>query len=172
MFLSKTGTDENITETRVEFEQVATDLIMVSIDNDINNQTGIYSYWRLIGSGENPPLEIAIDTGLGTIKQIVIFIDADCIGKFEVEEICKVKGNILIDTGIFVKQNDYVNVKGSYCVTLIDRKLFCKFCEKFDVNVMISNGNIEIYLDNDEQVIGFSIENLSEHSLKMIKLLL
>lgn len=171
MFLAKIATNGNVTKTRVEFEQVATDLIMISIDNDIENQTVICSYWRLKGNGGNPPLEIGIDTTFGTIKQIVIFIDADCIENFEVGEICKVKGNVLIDTGVFAKQNDYVNIEGSYFVTIIGGKLFCRFCEEFNANVIISNGDIEIYLDNNEQIIGFAVDNLSESLLKMIKML-
>lgn len=171
MFLTKIGTIGNITKTRVEFEQVANDLIMISIDNDIDNQTGICSYWRLKGNGGNPPLEIGIDTTFGTIKQIIIFIDTDCIESFEVGEICKAKGNVLVDTGVFVKQNDYVNVEGSYFVTIIGRKLFCGFCEEFNANKIISNGDIEIYLDNNKQIIGFAVDNLSESSLKMIKML-
>ena len=147
MFLLKTGINRNTTETNVEFEQVATDLIMVSIDNDINNQIGIYSYWRLMGSGGNPPLEVGIDTTVGTIKRIVFFIDVDCIEKFEVGEMSRITGNVLVDTGIFAKQNDYANIEGSYFVTLIGRKLFCKFCEEFNANAVISNGDIEIYLD-------------------------
>lgn len=171
MFLTKIGTSRNITKTRVEFEQIATDLIMLSIDNDIDNQTVICSYWRLKGNGGNPPLEIGIDTTSGTIKQIIIFIDTDCIESFEVGEICKVKGNVLVDTGIFVKQNDYVNVEGSYFVTIIGGKLFCRFCEEFNANKIILNGDIEIYLDNNEQIIGFAVDNLPESSLKMIEML-
>lgn len=171
MFLLKTGINRNATKTSVEFEQVASDLIMVSIDNDTNNQRGIYSYWRLMGSGGNPPLEVGIDTILGTIKRIVFFIDADCIEQFKLGEICIVKGNVVVDSGIFVKQNDYVNIEGNYHVTLIDQKLFCKFCDGFNANEIILNNNIEIYLNNNEQIIGFAVDNLSESSLKMIRLL-
>lgn len=66
------------------------------------------------------------------------------------------KGNVLVDTGIFVKQNDYVNVEGSYFVTIIGGKLFCRLCEEFNANKIILNGDIEIYLDSNEQIIGFA----------------
>jgi len=172
MFLSKTGTSINTTKTIIEFEQIANDLIMVSVDNDINDQTKVFSYWRLKGSGENPPLEVGVNTTMGTIKRIVFFVDEDCIDQFQLENMHTSKGNALVDCGIFTRQNDYVNSEGNYFVSLIGEKLLCRFCKEFKVKEVVTNGDIEIYVDNHVQIIGFALNNLTECAIKAIKSLL
>lgn len=172
MSLIKINKKTNTTETRIELEQVATDLIMISIDNNISDHSGVFNYWRRLGSGVNPPLEIGINTNTGVLKRICFFVDSDCFKKFQLASISASEGNILVDTSIFTKKFDFIDTKGNYFVNLIDKKFICMFTEGCDAKESIVNGNIEFYFDDDKQLTGFGISNLTDSNINTIKSLL
>jgi len=169
MYLKQIDKDTNKTATRIEFEKVANDLLMVSVNNDINDQAQVFSYWRMLGNRGNPPLEVGVNTETGTIKSITFFVDSDCFEEFRFSNEDTLSGNILIDSSVFSKPNDYINNKGNYCVTLNSNKFMCRFNEKSDIKETIVNENIEFYVDNNNQLRGFAINNLTDSEIKTIK---
>ncbi len=172
MYLTKIKKIMNTTNIHVEFEQVATNLVMISVDNDTYNQAKVFSYWRILGNGNNPPLEVGVSTDTGMIKSITFFVDIECFKELQliVENISI--GNILVNFNIFARQNDYVDTDGNYFVCLSDGKFICKFDLKCNIKESIVNGDLEFYVDENEQVIGFAINNLTESALKAVKSLL
>lgn len=169
MFLKQIGKDANKTHTHIEFEKVADDLLMLLVDNDINDQEQVFSYWRLSGSGCNPPLEIGVNNQIGTIKSITIFVDSECFKEFHYPHENILSGNILVDPSIFSKTNDFINIKGDYFVTLKGNKFMCKFNEKCDLKEIVVNKNIEFHIDINDQLMGFAISNLTNIEIKTIK---
>ena len=172
MYLIKTGKDNRGTDTHVEFEMIAEDFIMVSVDNDQRDRTQIFSYWRLSGDGSNPPLEIGVNGQTGTIKSITIFIDMNCFREIRFPHSNLSHGNIIVDPSIFKKMNDYVDMEGYYYVTLVGNKFICSFNEPCDVREIIVNQNIEFYIDTDHQLRGIAINNLADTEIKKIKALM
>lgn len=171
MYLTKIGENVDETNTNVEFEKVADDLIMISVNNDINDNTRVLSYWRLLGNGHNPPLEIGVND-IGIIKSITMFLDKDCFKECKLLRKNMSYGNVLVDLSIFRKANDYVDVKGNYYVTLADDKFICNFNEEYDLKETVVNKNIQFYIDNNNRLQGIVVSNLTDAEIKMIKSLM
>ena len=146
----------------ISFEQVASDLLMVSLINQIENQ-GIPSYWRLTKIIGIPPLEIGVNCQYGFVTCITFFVD--CLKIAETEDItCSMEeGNILVDTSIFVKDNDYYDVNQSYDIKICKNKLICSFIKVKEQDIIAyRNDRMEIYVDSNNYIVGFSICELSE----------
>ncbi len=156
------------TVTKVDFEKVADGLLMISICNDVDDQSKIFCYWRLMGSGTNPPLEIGINTETKTIKSITFFVDADCFNSFTLSKTDFSQSDFLVNTEIFRKTNDYVDVKGQYSVSLADNKLLCIFDEKYQIKEIFKNGRIEFFLSEMDELVGFAVCSLKEYEMKEI----
>ena len=168
MYLTQIGKNENQTATHIEIEKIADDLLMVSIDNNTNDQAQVFSYWRVLGDTNNPPLEVGINTETGTIKSITFFVDINCFKEFSFSQKNELFGNILLDTNIFSRANDYITNQGNYIVALDGNRFMCKFNGNCDIKKTIVNENIEFYMDDKAQLRGFAIRRLAESELKTI----
>ncbi len=172
MFLTIMQEKADTTSNNVEFELVANDLLMISIDNDTGRKIGSYSYWRLLGDGKNPPLEVGINVETNMIKEITLFVEPDYFEDFQLVCESKTEGNLIVDTSIFHKQYDFIDASGNYFVSLIDERFACKFNKECRIKESIINGNIEMYVDDCQHFIGFAINNLTETEKDVIRLLL
>lgn len=124
MYLMKTGVaKENV--PYIDFEKVASDLLMISIENSPSHN-GL-SYWRLTGMKNIPPLEIGVDYENGGLVNITFFVDLSCIKNEKVLHADYHQGNIMIDTNIFQKVNDYVDINETYEIYIQDKKCVCMF---------------------------------------------
>lgn len=158
------------TVVSVEFESMADDLLMITINNDIKNETRIFNYWRLLGNGQNPPLEIGVDGDKMIIHSITVFVDKGNFAKVK-ELNCTIRsGNILIDTDLF-QTDRYVDVEGLYYVFLTGRVFTCMFNDICDIRERVLNGRVEYLISNNNELCGFSICNLDNNELDMINLL-
>ena len=169
MYLSKISVSKTETNTQVEFEKVADDLLMISINNDTADSKTIFSYWRLVGTGANPPMEIGINTTTGKIKSITLFVDSDCFSNISCSSQNYEDGNIILDSDIFSKENDYIDIEENYSVSLDAEKFICIFCEQYETKSIIADGSIEFFLNHNDELIGFAINNLSEEEINIIK---
>ena len=156
------------TVVSVEFEKMADDLLMITINNDIKNETRIFNYWRLLGNGQNPPLEIGVDDDKMIIHSITVFVDRDNFTKVKNFNGTIKSGNIIIDTNLFQKHR-YVDVEGLYYVFLNDRAFTCMFNDIANIKERVLNGRVEYLITNNNEVCGFSICNLDNKELDMIK---
>lgn len=166
--LLKNKIEHGETIAQVEFEKVADDLLMISIDNDINDSSRVFSYWRLLGTGMNPPLEIGINTNKKTIKNITFFVDSDCFKDLDFQELNILKGSISIDTNIFRKDNDYVDITGEYFVSISDNRLICIFDLNSHIKEMIGNNRTKFLVNSNNELYGFVIYDLQEQEIKEI----
>jgi len=169
MYLSKISIDRNRTITQIELEKVANDLLMISVNNNIGDQSAMFSYWRILGSGGNPPLEIGINTNTKSIKSITFFVDTDCFAEFHLLCDSYTEGNIVFNTGIFCKKNDYIDTFGNYTVSLNDDKLLCIFNEQINIKETIVNDSIEYFVNNNDELQGFALNHLGEQEIDAIK---
>lgn len=168
LLLTKKEIFNKKTEMKVNFEKVADDLLMVSVLNQIENH-GIPSYWRLTKTIDIPPLEIGIDFEHGFVSCITFFIDGLAIS--EIEDLNKsfIEGNIIVDTSIFTKDNDYHDVNLSYDINVCDSKVICSFVSISNNVIVYRNDRIEIYVDSTNCIVGFSICDLTEDEKYLIK---
>lgn len=169
MFLLKEKTLSGVTFTQVEFEKVADDLLMISIINDINDQSTVPSYWRLLGRGTYPPLEIGINCDKGTIKTLTIFVDSDCFDNLSIQDTGCIKGNIKIDTKVFNKKNDYIDIIGEYSVSLDGNRFICIFGMKQNIKETIYNDRIGFLTNTSSEFIGFIIDNLQNSEINVVE---
>lgn len=169
MQLLKIGMNINTTRTNIKFQQMASDLLMISIDNNIDDLAGVFCYWRMRSDIVNPPLEIGINTFTKSIKNITFFVTLSCFNKFQLTSENVSEGNILVDSSIFTKPYEFVDTDENYYVSLTGNKFACKFGEKSEIKEVIVNGNIEFYVDVNEQLVGVVINNLKESELMAIR---
>ena len=169
MYLIRTKTKNKETKTKVEFEKVAEDLLLVSVDYDVSDQSRVFSYWRLLGTGGNPPLEIGVNKKNKTIKSITAFIDNDCFENVNIERINILSGNISVDTEIFKKDNDYFDIEGKYLITLSTNNMICIFNENNNIKEAVGNNRISLFLNDNNELCGFNIYDLNEDEMEIIK---
>jgi len=166
--LLKNKTEHSETISQVEFEKVSDDLLMISIDNDVDDSSKVFSYWRLLGTGVNPPLEIGINNGKKTIKNITFFVDSDCFKDLYFQELNALKGSISVDTNIFKKENDYVDITGEYLVSVSDNRLMCVFDSNSHIKEIIGNNSVKFLINSNDELYGFIIYNIKEEEIKKI----
>jgi hypothetical protein len=169
MNLLKTQSTPNETITQIEFEKIAHDCFMISIIFDTCDNFGVPSYWRLLGSKPNPPLEIGINTDKNTIIHITLFVDANSFREMSLEGIATQNGNIIIESNTFKKRNDYVDIEGEYFTTLSANNLMCVFGTQNRIKSAIGNDRFKFLLTRDDELCGFEICNLSKNEIKSIQ---
>lgn len=167
MYLNKKSVDSKKTEMDIHFEKVADDLLMISITNQMHYE-GILSYWRLTKVTNNPPLEIGIECRYGRVISITLFADVSYVKRQKTIDTHKNMGNVLIDTAIFTKINDYVDVFQGYEIDIQENELICMFGKVNGVVQSYRNDRLEIYVDCLNQVIGFAVCDLSEEEISKI----
>lgn len=167
MYLIKNDLVSYETKIKISFEIVCDDLLMINISNYIQSH-GILSYWRLTKVIGIPPLEIGIDCQEGFISSITFFVDGYSVSMSEEITPSSIKGNIKVDTSIFTKTNDYIDIEQPYEISINDRNLICAFENKNKFNKAFRNDRLEIFVDCNNQIVGFSICDLSEAEKKMI----
>ena len=166
MLLKKRGLDFSKKKINITFEKVANDLLMISlVDMKIK---GIPSYWRLTNNFGIPPLELGIDCLNGFISNVTFFVDGLAIKKGEDINISLLEGNIIVDTNIFSKVNDYIDVNKNYEIYYYKNKLLCSFGNIKEVVDAFKNDRFEIFIDCKDQIIGFAICDLSKHEKNLI----
>ncbi len=171
MLLLKSDVISTNTITSVELELIADDLLMIRINNDVENQARVFNYWRLIGNGQNPPLEIGVDIDEKIVHGLTLFIEKDNFITSKILNIPHKKGNIIIDTNI-LNEGRYIDAEGLYSVFLNDRTFVCTFNNSAEINEGVINGRIEYYLTNVGELCGFAICNLYDYELDEFRLLL
>lgn len=167
MLLKKKEIVTSKSKIKVSFEKMADDLLMISLSNEIHNQ-GILSYWRLTKVVGMPPLEIGIDCQEGFISSATFFVDGLAITESEDVNTSIFEGNILVDTGIFTKANDYIDVEQAYDINICKDKLICSFVKAKEFKNTFRNDRVEIFVDCNNQIVGFSICDLSEDEKNLI----
>lgn len=167
MLLIKKEISNIKSKMNVFFEKVADDLLMISLTNQIENQ-GIPSYWRLTKTVGMPPLEIGIDCQQGFISSITFFIDRLAISEIEDVHNSVQEGNVLVDTSIFKRDNDYFDVNQPYNISICKDKLKCSFGVINDKSIVYRNDRVEIYVDSNNCIVGFSVCDLSKDERNLI----
>ena len=167
MYLIKKSIDSKKTKMDIYFEKVADDLLMISITNQMQYD-GILSYWRLTKVTQMPPLEIGIECKNGCVISTTFFMDMSCVKKQESIDIHRNKGNVLVDTTMFTKVNDFVDVYQGYEIDIQDDKLICMFGKVDELIQAYRNDRFEIYVDSSNQIIGFAVCDLGEAEIDII----
>ncbi len=170
MLLKKIGSKNSNVESEIHMEKVVDDLLMISVKIDSKKHKNYYDYWRLIKTLGVPPLEIGIDRTDGSIQTIVFYIASEFFRKINFALPKKTEGVIMVDSSIFKKENDYIDIDSSYFVFLNGHNLICYFDEEFEPDTSYDIDRVSVFLKLNE-VIGFSIKGLSDIEMKQLELL-
>ncbi len=168
MFLAKKEISNIKTEMLVNFEKVADDLLMVSITNQIESHKPP-CYWRLTKTNGIPPLEIGLNRQQGVISCITLFIDGLDISEIDDYNMSRMEGNVIVDTSIFTKDNDYYDVEKNYDISVNNDRFICLFDAIKENTIAFRNGRLEIFVDSNNSIIGLSVCDLSEDENNLIK---
>lgn len=166
LLLIKKGLVTSKIKTNIIFEMVADDLLMISLVNP--EFKGIPSYWRLTNVVGIPPLELGIDCQDGLISNATFYVDGLAIKNGEDINITPLDGNVIVDTNIFTKVNDYIDVNRKYDIYCNENKLICSFGKTKEIVNSFRNDRVEMFVDSNDQIIGFSICDLSKEEKNMI----
>lgn len=166
MLLIKKGLVTSQIKINIIFEKVGDDLLMISLVNP--EFKGIPSYWRLTNVVGIPPLELGIDCQDGFISNATFYVDGLAIKNGEDINIPPLYGDIIVDTNIFTKVNDYIDVNQTYDIYCYENKLICSFEKTKEIVNSFRNDRVEIFVDSKDQIIGFSICDLSIEEKNLI----
>ena len=75
------------------------------------------------------------------------FVDGLAISEIEDVHNSMLEGNVLVDTSIFKRDNDYFDVNQPYDVSICRDKLMCSFAAINDKSIAYRNDRVEIYVD-------------------------
>lgn len=158
-------------ESNIEFDTISENLLIVMIQKTIPSKGGVPSYWRLTGCEANdmPPLEIGIHYIEQSIDNITVFISKGMITESSNIELPTVEGSVLIDTSIFSKQYEFIDTDEIYNVNLHDNKLLFYWEDIDDSSKAFRNQRVEIYVNEQNCIIGFAILDLTSCELEIIK---
>lgn len=160
----------------VNLEKFGKDLLMLSVNLSSEDRKSIPSYWRItnlngLQSSENeiPPLEIGIDTNSGKISNITLFINNFTKICEEQSDYMEKNGDIILNTNIFMEENDYIDSYDGYKIFLLNRGILCKFdfCKDYLESYIIKN--LVIHINEKREVCGFAITKLTIEEIKMIE---
>ncbi len=167
MYLKQIGIGKE-SKTNIAFEKVVDDLLMISIINDFQNDE-ILSYWRLTKVTGIPPLEIGINCKSNYLASITFYIDATYKVEHDSANVVVERGNVLVDTSIFTHTNEYFDVCQSYSVQLKNDALHCFFERGTCFKNSYKTDKLEIFVDSENQIVGFAICDLPSEQIDMIK---
>jgi hypothetical protein len=150
----------------ISFEQIVSDLILISITRD--KSEALLSYCRLANIDDVPPLEIGFNCTSHRIDAITFFVGSEHLQtkKMSVNSV-KTK-EVIFDTDIFAGANDFIDLKVKYDVEVQEDKLICYFNENCNFNEGYKSGRIELYFDLNDELIGFAITNLLSYEKELI----
>jgi len=170
MLLQIVGESDFVGVYTTTFEMVAKGLMMIKISNNSinNNNIVIPSYWRVVMRDNIPPLEVGINPHNKSVIKITVFVDADCIHEMKLQHAATRKANILINTDVFQKINDFIDVKGQYYISLVGDTVACLFENNCNISKRYTNSRIEFLSDATNSLCGFVIGSLNESDTKKI----
>ena len=151
----------------ISVEKFADDLIMISVVNE-DYKCEVPSYWRLTKTFGNPPLEIGVDCQSGLIVGITAFISEVLSSESFVNTIVPISDDVIVDTSIFSKTNDYIDVDQGYKVYINDVKMMFCFGDNQEPEKIFRSDRLELYIDNYNQIIGFSLCDLSKDEVALM----
>lgn len=165
MYLKQIGVERE-SKVSVDFQKVVDDLLMVSLVNDSSN--GVLSYWRLTAVIGIPPLEIGVDCENNYLASITFYIDSTYMVEHDCVDIVAERGNVLIDSRVFRYTNAYIDVNKDYSVQIQNNNLICFFEDGTKFKYSYKTDKLEVFLDEEKRIVGFSVCDLSSQQINMI----
>ena len=166
MYLHSKGTGAEM-EFHVDIEAVPGDLLILSISKKaVPNR--VMSYWRLTKVDRLPPLEIGIDCEEACIADITIFLESSSFLRLESPDVKIINGSLLVDTSVFNKAYDFIDINKGYTVSIAGNKLVCLFQVCDAIKQGYQTDRLEVYLNSNRDIIGFAICDLTAEELNVI----
>lgn len=165
MYLKQIGVEQE-SKVNVVFEKVVDDLLMISLVNDSDNE--VLSYWRLTEVAGIPPLEVGINCKNNSVASITFYIDSTHMVEHGCVDIVAERGAILVDSKIFTHTNEYLDVHKSYSVQIQNNNLICFFEDGSKFKYSYKTDKLEVFLDEEKNIVGFAICDLSSRQINMI----
>lgn len=177
MYLTATGVCIQEMDVEVEFEKIGESFLLLSVDYDSDSRNSVErsevpSYWRLVIGRNIPPLEIGINTETKRISRMAFFTDRCEFSKIETPYAEKYQGEVVVDTSIFRRSHDFVDVNGDYSVTLCNGQLICLFDNFNGSSGIVEGKKLGFLIDKRNSLCGFVIKDLSREEIRLLESLL
>lgn len=150
---------------KISLEKVTTDLLMISLTSEYDT---VPNYWRLTANKSIPPLEIGVDRHSGYILNATFYVDGMVTNLCDFSNVFTEKGDVIVDTGVFEKENEYIDINSGYTISAYTNRLTCCFVDSIQVAKKYENNRVEILVDSNNRLVGFSILNLTESEFSLI----
>lgn len=157
----------------IEFEYMGDGLVLLTLRLDSQNAVSCPNYYRILGNGTNPPLEIGINTSDYSIQKITAFLDFETLK--QVENYCThyEKGTVIVKGEVFKNDGlNFIDKEGEYSWQVNEGKLICIFGEVCNEIKEIMNHEIGFLFNKNNTLIGFCIENINGQKLRILNKLL
>jgi len=169
MYLKIIDINDIETEINVTIENVAEDLLMITINCNHSNKNVIPSYWRLTDVCGIPPLEIGINKESGELENITFYAERRQFKHYNLCDSATINGKVIVETSIFKKTNDYVDLHQGYYISLHKDCLSCVFDNTDTDHIQgVQNNRLKLYTNERNEIIEFSIYNLSSKDIEKI----
>lgn len=173
MTLSLKKTYNLYSQTTKCLEKISENLTMLNITFKIDMfQLDSRPIHKRYDFGDFPPLDISFDSETGLLKEITIFINIFSISSdfsYEEDILLNQKGYPCFNIEMLKKHEYYYDETCQMIISLYEsRLLICKLnevlCEK-----NIINEEINFFLNDKNEFVGFQMNKLSNDDLKLLK---
>ena len=149
----------------ISFDSYAGGLIGISVVNS-SHKCEAPCYWYLTKGCGMRPVVVVVDIHNGMI--VTAFVTKiKMLKSFEFLDNSQNR-DVIIDRSVFSKVNDCICVVKGYSMFKHEGNLVCLFEEEQEPVKSYRNGRFDLLVDNCNQIVGFSICDLTEDEIMMI----
>ncbi|MBR3463085.1 MAG: hypothetical protein IKH20_10445 [Clostridiales bacterium] len=144
-----------------------TDHVSILIDNKTHEYEAP-SRWSLTKGCGMYPIIVVVDCKNRLISRITASLTKIMTSKLFVPLDNSQNGDVIVDTSVFTNFNDHINVLHGYSVFIHEGHLIFCFGDNPKPAKTYRNGRLELLIDNCNQIVGFSICDLTEDEIMML----
>ncbi len=151
----------------ISFDSYAGGLIGISVVNSSHKCEAPCRWYLTKGCGMRPVV-VVVDIHNGLIVSVTAFITKiKMLKSFEFLDASQSR-DVIVDRSVFTTVNDCIIVVKGYNMFKHEGNLVCLFEDEQEPTKAYRNGRFELLIDNCNQIVGFSICDLTEDEIMMI----
>ena len=124
--------------------------------------------WYLTKGCGLPPVVVEVDCKSGLIVEMNAAKTKSMTPMSFVPPVISQNRDVIVDRSVFTKVNDCICVVKGYNMFKYEGNLVCLFEDEQEPTKAYRNGRFELLIDNCNQIVGFSICDLTEDEIMMI----
>ena len=162
---------KNLNRTKNKFDisfiKYSDNLIWLSVENTSYKCDAPF-YWHITKGCGMPILTIDVDSHNGRIVSISAFKTKSMTPMHFVPPVISQNIDVIVDMGVFEGVNGCIDGLKGYSMFKHEGNLVCLFEDEQEPVKSYRNGRFELLIDNCNQIVGFSICDLTEEEITML----